>query len=127
MAWTRIGGVPFDVTEKSGRFVFGRDGEEVCVARTRAEAYDAVATFYDEPDPVVDPVVARAKLEILDDVRAGVVPADVGGFSDLHDHVDANCYGGLCDGDWTFSENFAVENGIQDALDAWIRHGGIAP
>ena len=37
--------------------------------------------------------VARAKGQILRDVRAGVVPHGVKSFSELHDYVDANGYG----------------------------------
>jgi hypothetical protein len=63
--------------------------------------------------------VERGKREILADVRAGRVPADVEDFSALHDHVDANEYGGLCDDFGECSTDFA--NRVQDALDAWIR------
>lgn len=36
----------------------------------------------------------RMKQEILADIAAGIVPATVRIFSELHDYVDANCYGG---------------------------------
>ena len=36
----------------------------------------------------------KMKCEILADMQAGVVPASVKNFSELHDYVDANCYGG---------------------------------
>lgn len=36
----------------------------------------------------------KMKVEILADIRAGVVPPSVKSYSDLHDYVDANCYGG---------------------------------
>jgi hypothetical protein len=36
----------------------------------------------------------RMKREILADMCAGVVPDSVMTFSELHDSVDANCYGG---------------------------------
>jgi len=39
-------------------------------------------------------VVARAQREIIDHVGAGVVPATVASFGELHDYVDANGYGG---------------------------------
>lgn len=68
--------------------------------------------------------VARGKREILADVAAGRVPPPAS-FSELHDHVDANEYGGLCDtyGDFeTYGNEFA--NDVQDALDEWIRDGG---
>lgn len=37
----------------------------------------------------------RMKAEILQDVKAGIVPSTVSEFAELHDFVDANCYGGL--------------------------------
>lgn len=36
----------------------------------------------------------RMKTEILADITAGIVPRSVTTFSELHDYVDANCYGG---------------------------------
>lgn len=67
--------------------------------------------------------VAQGKREILEDVASGRIPADAASFSVLHDHVDANEYGGLCDerAEWTNEQAAAV----QDALDRWIRDGGI--
>ena len=35
----------------------------------------------------------KMKVEILADIQAGIVPASVQNFSELHDYVDANCYG----------------------------------
>lgn len=42
----------------------------------------------------------RAKQEVLDDIANGVVPERVTRFTQLHDHVDANEYGGLCEDGW---------------------------
>src|SRR4051812_26386223 len=36
----------------------------------------------------------RMKAEIVEDVLNGIVPENVAGFSELHDYVDANVYGG---------------------------------
>ena len=36
----------------------------------------------------------KMKIEILADIQAGIVPVSVKDFSELHDYVDANCYGG---------------------------------
>jgi len=64
----------------------------------------------------------RGMAEILDDVRLGVVPPTVESFSELHDYVDANVYGGLCD-----EEDVDIDdaNAVQDILDPWIREGGL--
>lgn len=82
----------------------------------------------------VEAAIERSKREILADLAEGVVnskgetmTADkITSFSDLHDYVDANEYGGLCDDDWPFvigsDEDPAGE--IQDAIDQWLRAGG---
>lgn len=81
--------------------------------------------------PKIDPniLIELGKKEIIADVRNGIVPRYVESFGDLHDYVDANCYGGLCDeqyGDeFTKEGGFDYLNHVQDALDAWIKDGGI--
>ncbi len=81
-------------------------------------------------------VIGIAKQEIIRDVLHGYVPFDVPDFAALHDHRDANCYGDLdneCevaerDGQWPESEDLkctAFWNDLQDALDAWIKDGGL--
>lgn len=53
------------------------------------------------------------------------VPSSVASFSELHDYVDANEYGGLCE-DWAMEGDYiAFGNAVQDAVDAWIRAGGV--
>jgi hypothetical protein len=67
--------------------------------------------------------VRRCRAEIREDVAAGIVPADVESFSALHDHVDANEYGG---GTGTFdASDEACEfwNRVQGAVDRWIKAG----
>jgi hypothetical protein len=81
-------------------------------------------------DPqTIDPVVERAKREVLADIRSGRVPASVRDFSELHDYVDANEYGGACetDSDVAF-DGFTEEqvdfwNEVQNRVDAWIKAG----
>jgi hypothetical protein len=75
--------------------------------------------------------VDRAKREILEDVESGRVPADVPGFSALHDYVDANEYGGLCDDDCPVPVGddegwIQWGNDVQTEVDQWIKGGGIA-
>jgi hypothetical protein len=68
--------------------------------------------------------VERSKREILADIEQGTVPQDVKSFTELHDHVDANEYGGLC------NENADLDldslNAIQSAVDAWLRARRVA-
>lgn len=76
---------------------------------------------------------AKARQEILDDVRAGRVPADVNDFAVLHDYVDANEYGGLCDDNHDWTEDLsgvplALSYGIrlQDLVHEWLKSGALA-
>jgi hypothetical protein len=85
--------------------------------------------------------VAQAKQEILADVRSGRLPRDAHSFSDLHDFVDANEYGGLCDprtvedlinhlGGYDADGNppsawITYANTVQAELDAWLKRGGV--
>jgi hypothetical protein len=74
--------------------------------------------------------VERCKAEILADVADGVVPAEVGSFSELHNFVDANCYGGA-EESWAEEDAgcdafCAFWNRVQNAVDSWIKAGGIA-
>lgn len=64
---------------------------------------------------------ARAKAEILADIATGRVPADVASFAALHDYVDANEYGGLCEE--SIDPTFVPVNEIQNSLDAWLARG----
>ena len=71
--------------------------------------------------------VERGKLEILADVGRGVVPADVRDFSTLHDFVDANEYGGLCEDGHGLSDEEWRQWGVdvQDALNVWLAGGRV--
>ncbi len=91
--------------------------------------------------PTLSETIERMKQEILEDSKAGRVPADCSSFASLHDHVDANCYGGFCDDDemQTLINHFGgidEEQGMPDALidylndaqnsiDSWIKDGDI--
>lgn len=67
-------------------------------------------------------MLERAKSEISRDIANGDIPADVASFAALHDHVDANCYGGFCDDGAPDPEMMnPILNRVQNALDAWLR------
>jgi hypothetical protein len=83
----------------------------------------------------------RMKAEILADVENGIVPVSVSSFSELHEYVDANLYGGTealleqfdaeaPDTDAGHSGALAalcdLANPAIDSVDAWIKEGGIA-
>ncbi len=74
------------------------------------------------------PVVERCKTEIRADIAAGRVPADVPSFSALHAYVDANEYGGACEGEFDPSdEACAFWNRVQGEVDAWLKAGRPSP
>lgn len=73
----------------------------------------------------LEALVARMKEQITADIEAGVVPADVADFAALHDHVDANCYGDLCDDDCPLisEAGMAIINHAQAEVDRWLKGG----
>lgn len=91
--------------------------------------------------PTIDESIERMKQEIIDDIKAGRVPADCPSFSALHDYVDANCYGGFCEeaemqalmdhfGGLDEEEGMPAAlidylNEAQNSIDCWIKEGGI--
>lgn len=90
--------------------------------------------------PAFADVFGEACDQLMADVRAGRVPLDVPDFATLHDYVDANGYGGFCDdevaaamiaafggmqGENTPEAYADFVTGIQDAMDTWIRDGGL--
>ena len=74
------------------------------------------------------PVVERAKREVLDDIASGTVPPTVKTYSELHDFVDANYYGGAFESDIpddgpSQDLHLAFWNRVQAEVDAWLRAG----
>jgi len=72
--------------------------------------------------PGIPATVERMKAEIMADVRRGRVPRLVASFSELHNYVDANGYGGAFE-----RKRLVVEfwNEAQSRVNAWIQAGGI--
>ena len=68
--------------------------------------------------------IERSKLEILGDVAEGTVPPTCASYSELHDYVDANGYGGAFEHDFE-NEETDFWNAVQDAVDVWIKAGGL--
>jgi len=91
--------------------------------------------------PTLDESIETMKKEIIEDVKAGRVPADCPSFSALHDYVDANCYGGFCEDEMMEAlldhyggrdENEGMPNALMDyfneaqnTIDRWIKESGI--
>jgi hypothetical protein len=88
---------------------------------------------------MIEYAIERSKTEILEDIEQGIVPHTVADFSELHDYVDANEYGGLCSDSWwclpdhaddaTVEANggwlvhFEQSEAVQDAVDQWLKGG----
>lgn len=64
---------------------------------------------------------SQGKEEILNDIKTNVVPKNITCFSDLHDFLDANSYGGFCENEYQNSKDFKLENKVQIELDNWIK------
>jgi hypothetical protein len=79
----------------------------------------------------VNTLAERMRTEILADVDrvGGRVPATVRSFSQLHDLVDANKYGGLTDADCPFDAGSDADASIVNAatalVDGWLARGGL--
>ena len=82
-------------------------------------------------------IIEQMKIEILKDMSEGLVPTTVKSFVELHDHRDANCYGGFCEDDFADAlidyfggrdEHESMPqpmldfiNECQNAIDAWLK------
>lgn len=63
--------------------------------------------------PTVEGLAARMRAEVRADITAGTVPAGITEFAELHEHVDANAYGGA------FSSVIPALYDDNDDLDPW--------
>jgi hypothetical protein len=72
----------------------------------------------------LDAAFARAVREIHEDIANGRMPIDVDTFSRLHDYVDANEYGGLCQiDDLEGDELHDFANTLQNRVNDWLAAG----
>lgn len=72
----------------------------------------------------LDALIKRMKAEILSDMRSGTLPVSVCSFSDLHDYVNANCYGGSVVED--VERDIALLNEAQNAVGAWLKRSTLS-
>ena len=77
---------------------------------------------YIAADKTLEPYYERAWREIGEDIRKGVVPANVRSFGDLHNYVDANEYGGFTEDDCPLSIEEMGQ--VQEALDRTLKNKG---
>lgn len=69
-------------------------------------------------------IVEKAKKEIIEDIQKGVIPSSISSFGELHEYVDANCYGGICDDDYIMlcnDDDIDTINDIQTTLSRWLK------
>ena len=92
--------------------------------------------------PTLEEAIERMKREVIEDVKSDKVPSTVKSFSELHDYVDANEYGGFCEdgvldamirhfGGRDENEGMPDKmmeylNGAQNAIDVWIKNDGVS-
>jgi hypothetical protein len=92
-----------------------------------AEHREANSLTEEQRAEIIATAVARSKIEINADIASGRVPATVASFGELHDYVDANEYGGLCEDSrlamLILRNDCEMGNAIQNAVDAWIKAG----
>lgn len=75
-------------------------------------------------DDCVNIITRWAAEEVLNHIGDNTVPANVASFSQLHDHVDANGYGGAFEiGFDSGDECVSFWNRVQNNLDRWIKSG----
>ena len=110
-----------------------------CTDLVAEDGSDDVTVAADPNAALIATAIMLGKTQIVADVITGRVPATVTDFASLHDYVDANEYGGLCDdrpdalygalrGDpeQDMPDDLVVAaNEVQGTLDGWIRDGGI--
>ena len=114
-------------TEESGEgFMF------TCIADRWVHGAEAQV-----PIPTLEATVERMIAEIISDMGSTHVPYIITDFSDLHDYVDANCYGGFCEDELAGAlvdhfggrdEHEGMPQGMIDyineaqaAVDAWLK------
>jgi len=90
-----------------------------------------------ETQTLIDSKTEQIKKEVLADIISGIVPTTVNSFSELHDYVDANCYGSFCEDEYFefLIQNFGGRdenegmpqgmldfmNQVQDNIDSWLK------
>lgn len=102
---------------------------------TKLEEAMGPATLTVEQNEVIARAVERGKRQIQLEIATGRIPPTITDFAALHDFVDANEFGGLCedDGEWNriFPRNSVAEadtfceaaNCVQNALNEWLGSG----
>lgn len=115
--------------------IWGCDGMEYIrlMERISSEAVTRIDNYKCSVGLTVPYLAAIIQNGVLADVRRGTIPRGVPSFSALHDYVDANCYGGLCEAFYELlveycggeSEAIGFINAAQTQVDQWIKAGNV--
>ena len=78
---------------------------------------------------ILEATIALMKAEILRDMACGIVPLTAASFGELHDCVDANCYGNFealhdnvdAEDEAARAALWQFMNDAQTAVDRWLR------
>lgn len=104
---------------------FQRLAEMGCLVKGQTRAQQNLAwevrALQEKQEPEKIKAIERAKEEIISDVLEGKVPLECHSFSELHDYVDANEYGGACEEGAHEPTDCVFWNSVQGAIDKWIK------
>jgi len=74
-------------------------------------------------------LIERIRAEVIEDALDGTIPSTVRDYSELHDFVDANGYGGLFDDDCPLKAGSQADmdiiNDASDSVSGWLHRGGL--
>ena len=107
---------------------FGGDLSGYLVRSYRADLekpQDAAAAVHhlnawaEHPESMLTSFVSTMRSEVLELMASGHIPRSAKTFSELHDHIDANCLGGFCDDD--VAQALLIWFGGPDADGGWLQ------
>jgi len=123
------------------------DGDKVKVSCHAGMSFNPVYvinTYKLKTSPVIPTLgetIQRMKNEIIEHAKAGIIRPDIQSFSELHDLVDANEYGGFCEDELhqALSDHFRMDsdgegmpeymvdytNKAQNLIDEWLSEDGL--
>lgn len=128
------GEIPGDLDEKYGisNYTGRNSGEGEAGDASQGEKVSMAGQSALIQRLAAEAVLSRMRLEIEADMQSGRVPRSVRSFPELHDYVDANCYGGMCDTEYSnFIEDILggneklIEflNRCQNEVGGWLSTG----
>jgi len=62
----------------------------------------------------------RAKKEIEEEIKNGLLPNTVKNLNEIDQYADCHYFGGFTDEGYEISENYELENQVQEAINQWL-------